>query len=125
ELLAVALVGPDPRDRERLALGGQAPLALAADGRERVVADRAGGDHRHERVEERGQAADDPALRLPALAQEHHVVPGEHGVLDLGDDGVVVADYAGEDALPTPETGEEVLPHLLADREHPVSGGPE
>src|SRR6266581_1782053 len=125
ELLAVALVGPDPREREPLALGGQAPLALAADGRERVVVDRAARDHRHERVEERGQAADDAALRLPALAQEHDVVPGEHGVLDLGDDRVVVADDAGEDALAPPHAPEEVLPHLLADREHPVSSRPE
>src|SRR5436309_2097067 len=110
---------------ERIALGCRAPPALAADGRDRVVVDRAAGDHRNERIEERGQAPDDAALRLPALAQEDHVVPGEDRVLDLGDDGVIVADDAREDALAPAEAGEEVLPHLLADREHPVPRSPE
>ena len=36
-------------------------------------------------------------FRLPLLAEEEHVVPGEDGDVDLGDDGVVVADDAGEE----------------------------
>ena len=37
-----------------------------------------------------------PALGLALLAEEQHVVPGEEGDVDLGDDGVVVADDAGK-----------------------------
>ena len=48
---------------------------------------------------------------------------GEDGVLDLGNDAVVVTDDAGEDALGAPEAGEQVLSHLLADRKDPVAGG--
>jgi hypothetical protein len=66
-----------------------------------------------------------PALRLPALAEEDHVMAREDRVLDLGDDGLVVADDAGQDALAPREPSEEVLPHLLADREDPVAGGSE
>jgi len=45
-------------------------------------------------------------------------MPGEDRVLDLGDDGAVVADDAGKDAVPMRETREQVLPHLVPDRAH-------
>jgi len=49
------------------------------------------------------------------------VVSGEDRVLDVGDHRIVVADDAGKDALLPPESCKEVAPHLLADRQHPVS----
>ena len=65
---------------------------------ERVFVDRATGDVevRDVLVEEPDQRPHEPALRLALLAEEQHVVPGEHRDADLGDDGVVVADDAGE-----------------------------
>ena len=37
-----------------------------------------------------------PALGLPLLAQEQHVVPGDQRQVDLGNDRVFVADDAGK-----------------------------
>jgi hypothetical protein len=94
-----------------------------SDRRERVVVDLTARDHRHELVEQRGQRADDTALCLPALAEKDHVVAGEDGVLDLGDDGVFVPDDAGKDALAGAEAGDQILPHLLTNRENSVTRG--
>jgi len=121
ELLPVPVLGSDPGDRQRVTLHCQPPAARPADRVERRIVDWAAVDHRHERVEQRGEAADDPALRLASLAEENHVVSGEDRVLDVGDHRIVVADDAGKDAFLPPESCEEVAPHLLADRQHPVS----
>ena len=37
-------------------------------------------------------------LALPALTEQHDVVAGEQGTLDLGDDGLVEADDARQDS---------------------------
>ena len=66
--------------------------------------------------------ADDAALPLPALAEEDHVVPGEQRVLDLGDDGVVVADDARQQALTARQARERVATHLLAHGTDLVAG---
>ncbi len=50
---------------------------------------------------------------------------GEDRVLDLGDDGVVVADDPGQDALAARQRGEQVGAHLLAHGPHHVSRRPE
>ena len=69
-------------------------------------------DDRDVRVEQRRQRADDARLRLAALAEEHHVMAGEDGVLDLRDDRVVEADDAGQDALAAASLRQQVAPHL-------------
>ena len=48
-------------------------------------------------VQQAGEAAEDPALRLPAEPEQDEVVPREDGVDELRDDRVVVADDAGEE----------------------------
>ena len=49
------------------------------------------------RVEQGGEGAEDARLGLAAEAEQDEVVAGEDGVDELGDDGVVVADDAGEE----------------------------
>lgn len=40
---------------------------------------------------------------------------GEDGVDDLGDDGIVVAEDAGEEGLAGPEAGDEILAEFVLD----------
>ena len=123
ELLTVAGVPADPRDRQLVAEFLGAATAGAADRLKRVVVDLAAVDDGDGFVEQTDEAADQTALRLTALAEEHHVVTGEDRVLDLGDDGLLVADDPREDRLARPEASDQVLAHLLAHGEdaHPVS----
>ncbi len=60
--------------------------------------------------------ARDLRLGLAALAQEDDVLPREDGVFDLGQDGVFVADDAGEKLRAGLETHDEVVAELLLDR---------
>src|SRR5205085_9327560 len=57
---------------------------------------------------------------LSTLAQQHDVLTGEYGVLDLGDDRVVVADDAREKLFAVAHLGQEVLAHLLLDGENAI-----
>jgi len=78
-------------------------------------------------VEERGEGAEDARLGLSAEAEEDEVVAGEDGVDDLGDDGVVVADDAGEEGLVFTsygaEAGDEVVAELVLDAAIDARGG--
>ena len=66
-------------------------------------------------VEEADERPHQPALGLPLLAEEEHVVPGEQREVDLGDDGVVVADDAGKQLLAAGQGGEEVVVDFVLD----------
>ena len=93
------------------------------DGRVRVVVDLAAGDDRRPLVEQADEGADQAGLALPALAEQHEVVAGEQGALDLGDDGVVEADDAGQGRGAGGEAGDEVLADLGLDAAVDVPGG--
>ena len=54
-------------------------------------------------------------LALAALAEQHQVVAGQHGPLELGQHGVVEADDAGEARLAGAQLGQEVFAELLLD----------
>ena len=73
--------------------------------------------HRDPFVEQPGEAADDAGLGLAALAEEDHVVTGEEGVLQLGQDGVLVANEAGDDRLTGRDAPGRVAADLLFDRD--------
>ena len=75
------------------------------------------GDDRHPLVEQPGERADHAGLGLAPLAQEDHVVAGEQRVLELREDGVLVAEHAGEQRLAGADPGDGVAPHLLLDRD--------
>ena len=74
-------------------------------------------------VEEADQRAHQPALGLALFAEEEQVVPGEQGEVDLGNDGVFVADDAGEEFFAGLQHAEEVVADLLLDGlGHPAAG---
>ena len=75
-------------------------------GRVRVVVDLAAGDDRHPLVEQAGERADHAGLRLAALAQEDHVVAGEQRVLELRQDGVLVAEDPVDERLAGRDPGD-------------------
>ena len=60
--------------------------------------------------------AHQPALGLALLAEKEHVVAGEQGEVDLGNDGVLVADDAGKELLAGLQHSQEVIANLLFDR---------
>jgi hypothetical protein len=114
--VAVGTMPPGDRHVLRLPLGHQP----AAGGR-----DRGGGVvvKRNRRiveigemlVEEPHEQPHQPALRLPLLTKEEHVMAGEHGDVDLGDHGVVVADDAGEEFLAAAQKPREVRLQFILD----------
>ena len=64
-------------------------------------------------------------LPWPALAEQHQVVAGQQGGLELGQHGVVEADDAGEGRLARAEPGEQVLPQLVLGAARGPAGGAE
>ncbi len=116
ELLGVALGAVHPADGGVLALLVHEPATRCADGGEGVLGDLDAVEHRRPLVEERGEAAEDPSLRLPALAEEDNVLRGEDGVLKPGQDRLVVPDDPGEEIAVVPEPRDQVEAHLLAHR---------
>ncbi len=115
ELLAVAPVARDPRDRGPVSLLADALAARRADRGERLVADLAAGQRGHLLVEQPHQQAGHAGLGLAALAEEDDVLAAQHRVLDLGHDGLLVAHDAGEEALAAAQTGDQVVAQLLLD----------
>ena len=113
QLLGVAVVAVPPADRQVVAVfGGQSPAA-DADRRVRVVVDLATGDLGTPLVEQGGHGAHQPGLALAALPQQHEVVAGQDGALQLGQHGVVEANDAGEGRLrrakPTEQVGAQFV----------------
>ena len=82
-----------------------------------VVVDLRTGHDRQPLVEELGERADHPGLGLTSFAEEDDVVPGEEGVLQLGENGVVVAEHTREHRLAAGDAGGGVAPDLLLDRD--------
>ena len=78
--------------------------------------DLAAGHDRDLLVEQIDQTAKDAALRLAAQSEQDEIVPRQDGVDELRDDGVVVADDAGEERLARLQLPNEVVANLLLDR---------
>ena len=116
ELLAEATVAVHPLDRGLVAALGEQHAGVLRDRVVRVVVDLAAGDDRHPLVEQRGERADHAGLRLTTLAEEDHVVAGDERVLELGQDGVLVADDAFDERTSLGDARQRVGPHLLLDR---------
>jgi len=64
-------------------------------------------------------------LSLPAESQKQHVVLRQDGVLDLGDDRLVVPQNARKQRFLPAQPRDQVLPHLRLDRPAPVAAGPQ
>src|SRR5919107_853839 len=92
---------------------------------QRVLVELAADEHRRPLVEQADQGADQPGLALAALAEQDEVVAGDEGPLDLGDDGVLEADHAGQAGLAGADAGEQVGADLGLDRPEGGSVGTE
>ena len=116
ELLAVPLVAVLPGHRQRRR------RARRASRRQRTQTGAYGWslisqpvDDRRPLVEQAGEGADQPGLALAALAEQDEVVAGEQRALEVGQDGVVEADDAGETGLAGAQPGEQVVADLGLD----------
>ena len=110
ELLAVAQRAVHPVDRRVVAQLGDQRQRVRRDRGVGVVVDLGTRDDRHPLVEQVDQRADHAGLGLTALAEEDHVVAGQECVLELGEDGVVVAEDLGEQRLAGLDPGGGVAP---------------
>ena len=123
ELLAVAAVAADPVDLGVVAVGVDAGrgsgVQIGSNGLSLISQPAMIGDLVVEEVDE---GADEAGLGLAALAEEDDVLAGEDGVLELRDDGLFVADDAGEVVCLLLDALDEVLAHLLLHGERLVAG---
>ena len=97
--------------------------ARPANGRVGLVVYLAIGDFGDIVVQQVDHAPDQPRLCLPTLSQQDDVLPGEDGVFQLRDDGLLKAYNAGEDQLLCPYLGDQVFANLMADRKDLVAAG--
>ncbi len=105
QLLAVAPAAVHPLDRRVVPVLGDEVAGVPGHRGVRVVVDLGPGHDRHPLVEQLGEGADHAGLRLAPLPQEDHVVPGEQGVLELREHGVLVAEHDGEQRPRRPGCG--------------------
>ena len=122
ELFGVAMVAADPRNLECVALLHLEAATALANRRRWIVVDLASLDRRHVLIEEQRERPDDARLGLAALAEEHHMMAGEHAIFDFGQHGLIVADDARHDALLVAQAYQQVVAHLDSDRLDFVAG---
>ena len=115
QLLGVALGAVPPGDRQVVALVGDAATARGRDRLAGVLADLGAGDHRRPLVEQGHEAAQQARLALPALAEQHDVVPGEHRALELREHGAVEPDDPRPRVRAGAQPGEEVVAQFGTD----------
>ena len=127
EPLGIAFLAGPPGDRDVAGIARRYELLSdASDRLEGIVVkrDRRVVEVGHVFVEEPHELPHEAALRLALLTEEQHVVPGEEGHVDLGDDGVVVAHDPRKELVARREHAEEVLAHFLLDGAALPAGGP-
>ena len=115
ELLDIALVRAQPRDRQVVPGLARPPAARRAQRRHRVVVDLAARDDGQRLVEQRGQRAQQARFGLAAEAEQDEVAPREDRIHDLRHDRVVVADDAGELRLAGAELADQIVADLRLD----------
>jgi hypothetical protein len=125
ELLGVALVAVPPRHRQVVAQLGGPAAGLGGDGVVGVLAQLGALDHGRPLVEQVDDRAQQARLALAAFAQQHDVVPGDQGALELREHGGLEPDDAGPRVAPLAERGEQVVADLVLDATQRVAGRPE
>ncbi len=123
ELLPVAQRPVQPADGQVVALGDD---ATPGRGRQRgvgVLVELGALDDGGPLVEQADEGAQQTRLALAAFAEQDDVVAGQQGALELGGDGVLVADDTGEAVLAGAQALDEVGPQLLLDGAVLVAGG--
>ncbi len=114
ELFNVAILGGHPGDGGVVAAFGDEIAGELGKRGVGVVAELGAGDVGHCGIEQGGEGAEDARFGLAAEAEQDEVVAGKHGVDDLGDDGVVVADDAGKEALVGLRRGAQASDEVVA-----------
>ena len=92
-------------------------------GRVRVLAQLGALDHRRPLVEQAGQCPQQPRLALAALAEQHDVVAGDQGPLQLRKHGVLEPQDARPHVAALGQRGQQVLPNLGFDAPLAMAGG--
>ena len=100
-----------------------APDRLRRDRGVRMLAQFGALDHRRPLVEQAGQRAQQPRLALSAFAEQHDVVAGDQGPLQLRKHGVLEAEDAGPRVAALGQRGQQVLPDLVLDAPLAMAGG--
>ncbi len=115
QLLHVARVALEPRDRQAVAELADAGAARRAERRQRVIMDLAARDDRDRLVEQADERAQDAALGLSAQAEQDEIVARQDGVDDLRHDRVVEADDAGKERRARTQALDQVAANLVLD----------
>jgi hypothetical protein len=84
----------------------------------RIVVDFTALNDRDAFVEQIHQAANNARLALPAFSEEDHVVTRQDGVFYFGNDRLIIADDPRQNPFSGFEAMDEILAHLLANRQH-------
>ena len=116
QFLVITLLTREPVDGGVVALLFDHAQARHRDRCQRVVIQLRATDHGNGVIEELGDRTQKAGLRLAAQAEKDHVVTGEHGVDEAGDDRAVVAQNAGKKALAAAQSRDQVGANLLAYR---------
>ena len=114
ELFRIPLIPAAPRDRQGVTQLGGTAQALCRDGLEGVLTQLGAPDDRRPLIEQADQSAQQTGLALSTLAQQHDVVPGDEGPLELRDDGRLKAVQARPRVAALAEGGKEVVADLDA-----------
>ena len=115
QLLGVALGAANPLDDRLVALVADELAGILGDRGVGVVVDLAALDDGDFFVQQVDHRADEAGLGLAPLAEEDQVMARQNGVLDLGDDGILVADDAREQLSALLDLGNKVAAELVLD----------
>src|SRR5580704_13057428 len=115
ELLHVAIVGREIRNRSRVSQARDFFAATTADRRVRIVANLAAGEIRHMRIKQCRKRAQNTAFRLSSQAEQNEVVPRENRVHNLWHNRIVIADNAGKNTrvITVTQAGDQVFTKLV------------
>src|SRR5262249_41100037 len=94
----------------------QQRFTASADRAVGIVMDFAAGDEWRPFVEQRGEQADQPCLRLSAQTEQDEVVPGEDRVDHLWEHGVVIAHEARGQGFTALDLADQVLADFVFNR---------
>ena len=111
----------DPGDGRLVALLGDQGTRERRDGGERIVAQLGARHGRDPLVEQGGQRPRDAALGLSALPEQDDVLAGQDRVLELRQDGLVVAQDAGQQRLAARQALDEIGAQLGAHAARPIA----
>ena len=68
------------------------------------------------------ETARQPGFRLTALAKKNDVLPGKNGILDRGNDRMVVAVDAREERFALAHRCDQIRPHFFTDQREGIAG---